>query len=243
MGCALLAELGAIVVDEMLLAPPRPDVLPWGARGLKMKELPGEANQVGQNGLCCSAPQHQAGAAGMSPIRGRPQPHLRACVRQDGRGGRGRRRRWQHRPGSWASWGAQREPPRFAQCRRLGSNLQQTPAGTILTPVPAAHGHSREGRAAADELHPRWLCLLLCLGLVLCFVSSLINAVFSLGKKKRGQRLEQVDNRFSLVVFLSVVCIPTRLLSFFPRLQRSSICSEIWSEVVLCCSRTVGLSP
>lgn len=143
----LLAELSAVGLDEMVLAPPQPDALSWGERlgGDKGAARQSQAGGPERALLLSSQPQHQAGAGVVSPIRGRPQPHLRACVRQDGRGGPGRRRRWQHRPGSWASWGAQREPPRFAQCRRLGSKLQQTPAGTILTPIPATRGPQQRG--------------------------------------------------------------------------------------------------
>lgn len=54
--------------------------------------------------------------------------------------------------------GAAAEPPRFAQCGRMGNNLSPMPAGTFLTSVPAAPG-LRWGRSA-DELHPRCLCLL-----------------------------------------------------------------------------------
>lgn len=57
------------------------------------------------------------------------------------------------------STGGGRERPHFAQCGRMGNNLSPTPARTFLASVSAARRLQR-GRRSADELHPRWICLL-----------------------------------------------------------------------------------
>ena len=63
------------------------------------------------------------------------------------------------------SAGGGREPPHFAQCRRMGNNFSPTPAGTFLASVSATRG-LQWGRRSANELHPRWICLLFGFGLV-----------------------------------------------------------------------------
>lgn len=64
------------------------------------------------------------------------------------------------------STGSRQEPPHFAQCRRTGNNLSPVLAGTFLASVSAACGLQWGRRSPADELHPRWICLLFGFGLV-----------------------------------------------------------------------------
>lgn len=123
-----------------------------------------------------------------------------------------------------------REPPRFAQCRRMGNSFSPMPAGTFLTSVSAAPG-LQWGRRSADELHPRCLCLLFGFGLR-CWVWFFFPLLFpglSLGQDEAEEkgfsgfansRISSTVMRAGLFLFfLSALYIPAFRLLFCSGLE------------------------